>query len=57
MHTHVHTHMHTQAPLAAKESEAADELRRHTSQLDAEAQVCMRGHAWWLARPLDRRPP
>merc|ERR1712185_354647 len=42
-HAHtVHTHMHTQAPLAAKEGEAADELRRLASQLDAEAQVCMR---------------
>ena len=35
MHTHVHTHMHPQAPLAAKESEAADKLRCLTSQLDA----------------------
>ena len=42
MHIHVYTHMHTQAPLAAKESEAADKLRCLTSQLDAEAQVFMR---------------
>ena len=36
--------MHTQAPLAAKESEAADKLRCLTAQLDAEAQVFMRLH-------------
>ena len=35
MHTHVQTHMHLQAPLAAKESEAADKLRCLTSQLNA----------------------
>ena len=42
MHIHVYTHMHTQAPLAAKESEGADKLRRYTSQLEAKAQVFMR---------------
>ena len=40
----MHTHMHTQAPLAAKESEAANKHRCLTSQRDAEAQVCMNNH-------------
>ena len=41
----MHTHMHTQAPLAAKESEAADKHRCLTSHRDAEAPVFMRVYA------------